>query len=148
MKEFWKKYNKKIIMLSSDLLIVPGILLCRWLSSTMLSTETVCVWLRLGGKCITCGGTHFVNSLCSGDIIGAFGYNPFLLALTIYAVITLVFLNLHFLFDLPFAKKVLRGMYSIPAVVLILWVMMLFLFLRNIPLWIRIIHLVGYLISR
>lgn len=148
MKKIWKTHYKKIAMIAGDLLIVPGVILCQWLSAWMLSTESVCTWVKFGGKCITCGGTHFVYSLSRGDIIEAFGHNQFLFALAVYFAVSLVFLNLFLLFDLRFAQKALRNMYSVPAVLLIVWGMLMFLFFRNIPLLIRIIHVIGNLLFR
>ncbi|MBR6514088.1 MAG: DUF2752 domain-containing protein [Clostridia bacterium] len=134
MKKFFKL---KWIIIIADIVIIPGILLCKWLTDVMLSTDTTCVMVTLGGQCVTCGGTHFVNTFASGKFIEAFDHNQFLFLLTIFFAVTLLFLNLYLLFGLKFAKKVLLFMYNIPSLIIWLSVMLVFFILRNIPVFIR-----------
>ena len=132
MKAFLKKYYKKIIILSSDLACLIAALVCAPLSEALLrDTDQVCVWMRFGGQCVTCGGTHFVNDLLSGRIGEAFSDNQLLFVLTVYALLTLIALNLWLLFDLAFAKEVLSRMYSIPSLIVFCVLFFAFLFWRN-----------------
>lgn len=138
-----KKQYSKLWILGADLLVVPAMLLCRWLTTQMLATEKVCIWVRLGGQCITCGGTHFVNDLTSLRIMDAFWDNQFLFVLAVYFAVTWVLLNLHLLFRITFAKKMLMRMYSIPAVIAWCVAMFVFIFWRN---WEPALHIIQLLL--
>ena len=131
MKLFFKKY-KWLLLLGFDLLLIFGGLFCRWLSGRMLETETTCLWLLLGGQCVTCGGTHFVSSLLHGQIIEAFHHNEFLFICTVYLAVSLVLLHPYWLLGAKWAKKLLRLMYNIPTLLIFLMGMFLFLILRNL----------------
>ena len=132
MKAFLKTHYKKLILLSCDLLCVLGALLCGPLSEAMLQgAHSSCLWEMMGFACLTCGGTHFVNDLFAGRIGMAFMDNQLLFAATVYLALSLLLLNLQVLFDLAFAKRMLRRMYNIPM--LIVWCAgtLIFLILRN-----------------
>lgn len=134
-----KKHYKRIIIIICDLLVIPIIMLGRLLSDNMLdAAATECVWAQIGAKCITCGGTHFVKNICSGRFIDAFCDNQYLFILTAYLAITLVVLNLYFIFGLPWAKKLLLKMYSIAALIIAGVALIAFVVLRNIPFWIAL----------
>lgn len=131
----------RILVIVADGLLVPALVLCRWLSEQMLSApEAPCYVTLFGGKCITCGGTHFVYDLLSGKIITAFMDNQFLFICTLYLFVTLIMLNLFLVFNLDFAKKVLKYMYNIPVLIGFIVFLFLFIFIRNIPM---IIHFSG-----
>ena len=132
-----KLYNKKILLLL-DVLTIPVGVLCYWLTTVMLSTDKPCSWTLLGGQCLTCGGTHFVNDLCNFRILDAWQDNIFLFILGIFLLISWIALNLWLLFGVSFCKKLLKIMYNIPT--LLLWITggLLFLLLRNIPVFILI----------
>ena len=130
--------TKKRWLLAADVLLIPGLVLCKYLSDYMLSFTTECQWTRLGGKCVTCGGTHFVNALLSGQVADAFHHNAFLFVLTIVLALSFVLLNLHWLFDIQFAKTVLKKVYTIPVLIIALGIMLVFFFVRNIPVFVRI----------
>ena len=134
----WIKKHYKLWIVLLDVLIAPGIFLCRWLTDTMLSTDNPCVWTLFGGQCITCGGTHFVNDLANFRIFAALQDNLFLFVLTVFLLLTLVFLNLWLVFGIPFFKKVLKKMYNIPSLIIWLSVMVLFVIVRNVPAVFRI----------
>ena len=119
---------RKYILLAGDVLLIPGLIFCEWLTDRMLSVSSVCMWTYFGGKCITCGGTHFVNTLLNGRIMEAFCHNEFLL-------------NLYWVFGVEFAKKILKKIYNIPVLIITVSVMLLFLFVRNIPAFINITKL-------
>ncbi len=137
MKSLFKNHYKKILIVG-DLMLIPAWIFCEWLSDRMLATNSLCVWARIGGKCVTCGGTHFVNSLLNFQFAEAWQHNEFLFILALYLVISLLLLNLYLLFDSAFAKKALRLLYNIPALILWLAGLILFLLVRNIPLWERL----------
>ena len=122
-----------------------GAIFCRFLSIWMLSNESTCVWVTLGGKCVTCGGTHFVRDFLSGRIVDAFFDNQFLFILAIYAIVSVIFLNLLLLFNLKFAKKALRIMYNIPTLIISCVSMVAFLLLRNISLLNKVIRITVFL---
>ena len=142
----WKKHYKKIIAFSADALTLIGAIVGRFLSAYLLTDpnpDSVCYWWRIGGKCITCGGTHFVREFFSGHFAEAFGHNQLLFICAIYFLISLVFLNLFLLWDVKFAKSALLIMYNIPTAVLFVVGVFVFLISRNIPLFIRIAEIVS-----
>lgn len=124
----------RVFIILFDVALVPFLILCRWLSGQMLQTESECLLLQFNGKCLSCGGTHFVNDLLSGRIFDAFMDNHLFFICVIYLLITLVLLNLWSLFNLKFAKKMLKCMYNIPALLAFVTFVILFLVLRNIPM--------------
>lgn len=132
--------NKKALLLAADAMLIPVLLLCRGLSSFMLTLDLPCQWAQLGGKCVTCGGTHFVKALLEWKFSEAFLHNPFLFLLAGYLVISYVLLHLDQLWSLPFAKKVLSALYSIPALVVGVVIMLAFFVVRNLPLFVRILE--------
>ena len=144
MKAFLKTY-KLPLLLAADGLLILGCILGRWLSGRMLESDTVCLFLLLGGKCLTCGGTHFVQSFLSGQLVDAWHHNEFLFINTAYLAISLVPLHLWVLFGIRWAKKILRWMYSIPTLILFLVGMLLFIILRNIT---PITWLLNWLLQR
>lgn len=132
MKAFLKKYRWPLVLIAGDILLVIGCFVCRWLSGRMLESDTVCLFLLLGGKCITCGGTHFVQSLLSGQFIEAFHHNEFLFVSTAYLALSLVLLHPWLLFGARWAKKLLRWMYNLPTLILFLAGMTVFGIVRNL----------------
>lgn len=132
--------HKKKLLLAGDLLLLPCLFFLRWLSGYMLSKETTCAWLVLGGKCVGCGGTHFVNALLNGRIGEAFQHNQFFFTLGVFLAVSYLLLHLDWLLDLPFAKKLLSKMYSIPCLLVFSGWMLIFFFVRNIPMFTRIFH--------
>lgn len=131
----WIRKNRKALLLTAHLLAIPAVVLFRYASDLLLKTNTVCPWVRLGAKCPTCGGTHFVNALFSGQFLAAIEHNAFLFLLTLFLGISLIFLDLAVLFDLPFAKKALQKMYTIPVLILFGIILVVFLILRNWHIW-------------
>ena len=137
--------NKKYFLLAADVLLIPGMFLCEKLSDLMLSQYSECAWLRFGGKCLTCGGTHFVNSVLNGQIAQAFNHNQFLFVLLLAMIAVYVLLHLDWLFSVKWAHKCLRWIFSIPS--LIFWIVLAlgFFFVRNIPAFINIARLIAQL---
>lgn len=135
MKEFIKKYYKitlKIIILVFDVLCIPAAVICRIISGNMLLADAPCAWTTIGIQCFTCGGTHFVNDFLSFRIIDAMEDNFLLFAIAVYLLVTLVTLNLYFVFNLRFARRILKIMYNIPMI--IAWVIFAcaFFVVRNV----------------
>lgn len=132
------------ILLSVDLMVILGCIVCRWLSGKMLETETTCAWLLIGGKCFTCGGTHFVYSLLRGHLIEAFRHNEFLFLSTAWLGTSLVLLHPFLLFRARWAKRLLKLQYNIPTLILFFVSMPVFMILRNLtPLKLAIELLIG-----
>lgn len=129
---------KKILLPVADLLLIPALVFFRWYSGYMLTTSSVCSWTLVGGKCVTCGGTHFVNALLHGRIAEAISHNPFLFLLTLFFLASYILLHLSWLWEVPFAKKCLSRVYSIPGLIAGLSIMLVFFFVRNIPAFVRI----------
>lgn len=141
MKQFFKVHYKKITVLSLDVLCLLAALICRPLSASMLESGSECYWSLMGIRCFTCGGTHFVNDLLSFRIGAAFADNQLLFIMTAYLGASLILFNLLWLFELGFAKKVLKVMYSIPALILMGVGMITFFVWRNWALIMRILRL-------
>lgn len=132
----WIKKHRKWILGAAHLLVIPVILFFHYLSDNMLSTDRVCSWRRIGALCPSCGGTHFINALSKGDLLAALKYNAFFFLLTLFFVASFIFVDLAVWFDLRFFKKALRKMYSIPTLIILGVIMILFLILRNWRIWI------------
>jgi len=138
--------NKKLLIAGADALLLPCLLLCEKLSDLLLSAEGAeCLMLRLGGKCVACGGTHFVNALLNGDLAGAFGHNPFLFVLTAVLAGSFILLNLYLLSGWNFAGTVLKKIYSIPGLVISTCAMLIFFLIRVSPIFMRLIQLLAAL---
>lgn len=133
-----KQQKRNYLLLAADVLLIPGLFLCRWLAGFMLTWDTQCQWVRLGGKCVTCGGTHFVKALLNGQFAEAFQHNQFLFLLTVFLAVSFVLLNLYWLFDVKFAKVILSRVYRFPTLIIMLSLMVGFFLARNIPVFIRV----------
>jgi hypothetical protein len=131
------------LLIAADILLIPGLIFCEWLSDRMLATTSTCMWTLLGGKCITCGGTHFVNSLLNFRIAEAFRHNEFLFVLTALLLVVFVLLNLSWLFRVKFATAALKKIFTIPSLIIVMAFLLLFLLIRNIPTFYAIITLIG-----
>ena len=131
----WICKHKKALLGAAHLLIIPGALFFRFLSGQMLAVTTVCSWQRIGAKCPTCGGTHFVNALLSGRIWEALQHNAFLFLLTLFLGVSWIFLDLAVFGDVAFAKKALQRLYTIRTPVYWGVLMVLFVLLRNWRIW-------------
>ena len=131
-----------VLIIAADLLAVPMMFFCAKLSDWMLSIYTVCAWTKFGGKCVTCGGTHFVNSLLDGKIAEAFNHNQFLFVVGIILVISYIALHCYVLFNSKIAKRVLLIIYSIPSLVIFLSSMLIFLLWRNVPVFMLIADMI------
>lgn len=121
------------ILLAADVLLIPGLIFCEWLSDRMLATTSTCMWTLLGGKCITCGGTHFVNSLLNFRIAEAFNHNEFLFIFSALLLVVFILLNLSWLFRVKFATAALKKIFTIPSLIIVVVFLLLFLLIRNIP---------------
>ena len=128
------------ILLAADALLIPGLIFCEWLSDRMLATTSTCMWTLLGGKCITCGGTHFVNSLLNFRIAEAFHHNEFLFVLTVLLIAVFILLNLSWLFRVKFATAALKKIFTIPSLIIVVVFLLLFLLIRNIPPFLLIVR--------
>lgn len=141
-----KLLTNKYILLIADALLIPGMFLCELLSDLMLSQYSECPWVRLGGKCITCGGTHFVNSLLNGRIAEAIDHNLFLFVVLILMILVWILLHLDRLLGIKWAKTLLKGIFSIPFLIVLVVFMLGFFFARNYHLFVRIAMYIDYLI--
>jgi hypothetical protein len=133
---------KRLAVLTVDVLLIPLAFFFKWLSGVMLSRPNECPMVTIGGKCVTCGGTHFVQSILSFRIYDALCYNPFLFALSLFLLVSFVLLNVYLLFGALNVKKLLLKLYSIPSLIIWLSAMLLFFIIRNIHLFKMIIGLV------
>lgn len=128
----------KKLLLTADLLLIPALFLCKVLTDVMLSHVSICPWNLFGGKCVTCGGTHFVNTLLSGNIVAAYYHNQFLFVMSVLLGISYVLLHLYLLGNVRWARWILVKVYSIPGLILTSLYMMAFLVARNIEPFTRI----------
>ena len=148
MRSFLKKHYKKIIILASDVALALVAVACKHLSGFMLSFDAPCLLSLIGMKCVSCGGTHFVRDLLSGDVWQAFLDNQFFFICGVFLLLSLVVLHLFMLFDLKIAKRILLRMYSIPTLICFAVGMFAFLILRNIPFFMELGRLAAQAIQR
>ena len=136
--------NKKFHIITADILLLPALFLLEKLSDIMLTkTSETCLFLRLGGKCVACGGTHFVNTLLNGKFAEAFGHNAFLFVLTVILAISFILLNLSVLFKLKFAKTILSKVYSVPGVIVGTAGLVVFFVARIAPMFVYVFTLLS-----
>ena len=133
---------KRLAVLTVDVLLIPLVFFFKWLSGVMLSRPNECPMVTLGGKCVTCGGTHFVQSILSFRIYDALCYNPFLFALSLFLLVSFALLNVYLLFGALNVKKLLLKLYSIPSLIIWLSAMFIFFLVRNVPLFVKIFNLI------
>ena len=127
--------NKKKLLMIADISLIPVGFFLEWLSRFMLTQPGECVWTTFGGQCITCGGTHFVNSLLNGQIIQAYHHNELLFIYAVILLFSYIFLHLWWIWNLPFAKKVLRVIYSVPGTIIFCISLVVFWYIRNISVF-------------
>lgn len=142
-----KKIRNILLLLLADASVIPGCLLCKWLTEQMLSTTRPCAWSYFGGRCVSCGGTHFVNTLVQGKLGEAFMHNQLFFVMGIVLVLSWVLFHVAVIFQAKFAKKILKAVYSIPGLIVTGVSVVLFVILRNIPLFVRIGQMVIQLIN-
>lgn len=124
----------------ADLLLLPSWWAGARLSEYMLARQTACPWTRFGGKCVTCGGTHFVNALLHLRLGEAFGHNPFLFLLTVFLLFSFILLHVWRIRRCPLAKRILDTCYSIPSLIVWLAAMLVFFLVRNLPLFCAVLQ--------
>lgn len=145
----WIKQHRKVLLLAGDGVLVLGWFVTKLLSEWLLTnTNTVCDWTRIGAECLTCGGTHFVNDFLSFRFVQAFHDHELMFITAVYLVISLVFVHLLVLFDLPFAKDALKRMYNIPVLIVYILGVAAFLILRNIPAILMLYHFFEYKLTQ
>ena len=133
MKEFFKRHYKKFIIFPLDFILIAGFIICRPISAAMLSVESECLWNLLNMKCATCGGTHFVNDFTSFRFVDAFLDHPYFFVLSLYVIVSLVFLNMFMIYGSRFAAKALRIMYNLYFAAIAVLLLALFTIGRNLP---------------
>lgn len=134
------KEHPWIPVIALDFMVIPGIVICKWLLRTMLAEGKPCRWTLVGAKCATCGGTHCVQSFLQGHFWDSFIWNPMVFCWILYGIVTGVLLNLCFVCNQRWAKSALKGMYSLTAFFVALGVYLLFTLIRNLPLLLELIH--------
>lgn len=132
MKNFFK--NGKYILILGDIIIIPALFFCKWFSQFLLDLPGDCIWTLMGGQCITCGGTHFVNALLKGQFADAFFHNQLLFICAAVLLISYILLHLWYFGKMSFAQKTLRAIYSIPGLIVFCCGIIAFLLIRNIGL--------------
>ncbi|MBE6685670.1 MAG: DUF2752 domain-containing protein [Ruminococcaceae bacterium] len=132
--------NARLLVFICDILTIPAWILLRWLSLKMLSTQRPCTWTLFGLQCATCGGTRCVKNFLLFNFIEAFKYNPVVFFGIIYLILTLIFLNLAFVFKVGIFKRILKYMYSIPSLLIWVGTFLMFIAVRNIPWLIRFLE--------
>jgi hypothetical protein len=80
--------------------------------------------------------------------VEAWHHNEFLFVLSAILAASILLLNLYWVFDLKWAKVVLKKIYNIPVLIISVLVMLLFLFVRNIPAFINVGKLILMLIEK
>lgn len=128
-----KVFNKKSLIIITDILIIPILIICEKITEYMLMIDKECPWTVFGGKCVTCGGTHFVNYILNGRFVEAIEYNLFLFVMLIVLVASFILINLYWIFNVDFARKILCKIYSMPSLIVAVIFMLIFFFIRNIP---------------
>lgn len=140
---FLKNNARLIAAAFMDILAVPFLILCERLSAFMIAQNSVCQWTLIGINCGTCGGTRMVNAILHGDFVKAFNLNQFLFLCTVYLAIGFIVMNLAWVFKVGFAKKLLKMMFGLKALLISIGLFVAFIVVRNIPFAIRVIKIIS-----
>ncbi len=135
MRSLLKKYIAPIVIVC-DLIIFRLMWVSGELVDFMMTNGKPCSWTLHGAKCGACGGTHCVKSLSEGDVIGAFVSNPMIFLCIIYLGVSVILINLAYVFKIKKVTKLLKVMYSEKMAFIILGMFIVYTILRNIPLYI------------
>lgn len=124
-----KKYLKLIII---ELLIIILVIVIFFtvksnyiynISSSCFFKDTYNIY------CPSCGGTRCIVNLINGNILDAFLYNPFIFIIVIY----LFLLNIIYIINTIFNKKILKFLYIKPYfIILFIFTWIIFTIYRNI----------------
>lgn len=140
---FLKNNARLIAAALIDIFAVPALIFSEKLSAFMIAQNSVCQWTLIGINCGTCGGTRMVNAILHGEFVKAFNLNQFLFLCTVYIAIVFIVMNLAWVFNLGFAKKMLKKMVSLTALFTWLGLFVAFIAVRNIPFAIRVIKIIS-----
>lgn len=124
------------IVLIIDFLLLLGLVFAKPISRIMIETLPDCPFRTYYSVlCPSCGATRAVFNLFSGNILIAFKFNQFFFLLSFYLVFIIIFLNLGYVFNINFAKKVFikATNYKVIIALAVLW--LLFGIIRNIVLF-------------
>lgn len=101
--------NKRLFILLFDLAVLVAGFCMKPITIFMKITKiSECFLYKHGIICPGCGGTRCVNNFFSGNFAKSFEFHPFVFCLIWYLVLIILLLNLDFLFNLKFARKINR----------------------------------------
>lgn len=129
----WIKAHPVPAVLTMDVVILPGIWLSRLAIMMMFRQGKPCPWTYFGAQCATCGGTHCIQSFLYGRFLEAFRWNPLVFCWILFAVATVVLLNVWVLLRKRWAGRALKVMYSMEAFFVAVGSYLHFAFWRNVP---------------
>jgi len=130
----WMKEHPVSAVALMDLLILPGMLAAKLLLKLMFRQGKPCLWTFFGAKCATCGGTHCVQSFLEGRFLEALEWNPLVFCWILFAIATVLLLNVRVLLRRRWAGKALRVMWSMEAFFVAVGSYLHFTFWRNVPM--------------
>lgn len=130
----WIKEHPVPAVLAMDVVLVPGIWISRLVVALMFRQGKPCPWTYFGARCSTCGGTHCVESFLYGRFLEAFRWNPLVFCWILFAIATVVLLNIWVLLRRRWAGRTLRIMYSMEAFFVAVGSYLHFAFWRNVPM--------------
>lgn len=134
-----KNLSAKQKLLLADALLIPVLLGAKLLSSFLLvATNNPCGFTLLGGKCVTCGGTHFVRSILSFRFGEAFAHNQLLFVLGVILVVCYCLLHLKLLWNVGWAEKLLKKIWSFPVLKAFLFYLVVFAIIRAVPIFVNL----------
>ncbi|MBE7064894.1 MAG: DUF2752 domain-containing protein [Ruminococcaceae bacterium] len=113
--------TKKIryCILGLDTLLIVFGLIGKSIIKLMYAYMPECILAKNGIPCPSCGATRCVSSILKGDFASAFIHNQFFFCLAVYLALSIVFLNMGYVFNVPFAKKVTDVMFHYKTVIII-----------------------------
>ena len=130
----WIKKHPVSAVLLMDALLLPGIWILRQTVTLMFRQGDPCPWTLFGARCATCGGTHCVQSFLYGRFLEAFRWNPLVFCWILFAVATVLLLNIWVLLHQHWGGKALKVMYSMEAFFVAVGSYLHFAFWRNVPM--------------
>ena len=103
------KKNKRIIILSTDFVLLVGTIVVMQIIPKLVGGPVTCISARLNLPCPGCGGTRCLYNFLTGNFIESFKFNPFIFSCIVSAIVIVALFNLSWLFNLKFADKALKN---------------------------------------
>lgn len=126
------KNKSRIFVIIFDFLLLVFLFSAKFIAKLMIDILPDCPLNMFSLQCPSCGATRAVYNLFSGNILIAFKYNQFFFLLSFYLIFIIIFLNLGYVFNIDFAKKIFIKATNYKIIIALAFLWLLFGIIRNI----------------